>query len=82
MVGGAAYYAGKRVQEGQQEDELTEARLEQLEAQQAALPGPVAGGGISDTTIEQLKQLGDLKEAGILTMTEFEEQKRKLLAGS
>jgi hypothetical protein len=82
MVGGAAYYAGKRVQEGQQEDELTEARLEQLEAQQAALPRPAAGGGISDTTIEQLKQLGDLKEAGILTVTEFEEQKRKLLAGS
>ena len=27
MVGGAAYYAGKRAQEGQQQDEMTEARF-------------------------------------------------------
>jgi hypothetical protein len=78
MVGGVAYHAGKKVQEGRQEDEYTEARLEQLEAQQAAASQPA--GGISDTTIEQLKQMGDLKEAGILTAAEFEDQKRKLLS--
>ncbi|MFG2275723.1 SHOCT domain-containing protein [Streptomyces chartreusis] len=32
------------------------------------------------TKIEQLKQLGDLKEQGVLTEAEFEEQKRRLLA--
>ena len=35
MVGGTAYYAGKKVQQGREQDEMTEARLEQLEAQQA-----------------------------------------------
>jgi Short C-terminal domain len=77
MVGGAAYYAGRKVQEGREQDEMTEARLDELEAQQAAPPRSV--GGISDSTIQQLKQLGDLKDAGILTVDEFEEQKRKLL---
>ena len=80
MVGGAAYYTGKRVQEGRQEDGLTEARLEQLEAQQAAQPRPA--GGISDTAIDQLKQLGELKKAGVLTVDEFEQQKQKLLQTS
>jgi len=81
MVGGAAYYAGKKVQENQYEDETTDARLQQLEAQQAAAPyRPPAA--MSDATIDQLKQLGELKQAGILTDAEFEDQKRKLLAGS
>lgn len=29
--------------------------------------------------IEQLKQLGDLRDQGVLTDSEFEEQKRRLL---
>ena len=81
MVGGAAYYTGKRVQEGREQDEMTEARLEQIEAQQAATSYQPAG-GMSDATIQQLKQLGDLKEAGILTTAEFEDQKHKLLGAS
>ena len=84
VVGGVAYHAGRRAQEGRQQDDMTEARLEQLEAQQSA-PQPAApapAGGISESTIEQLKKLGDLKGAGILTAEEFEEQKRKLLSGS
>jgi hypothetical protein len=80
MVGGTAYYAGKRVQEGRQQDEMTEARLQQLEAQQYAAPAPApAAGGMSADTIEQLKQLGQLKTDGVLTEDEFEQQKRKLL---
>jgi Short C-terminal domain len=82
MVGGAAYYAGKKVQENQYEDETTDARLQQLEAQQAAAPYRPPAGAMSDATIDQLKQLGELKQAGILTDAEFEDQKRKLLAGS
>ncbi|MFF7792892.1 SHOCT domain-containing protein [Streptomyces sp. NPDC007991] len=31
------------------------------------------------STIEQLKQLGELKAQGVLTEAEFEEQKRRLL---
>jgi hypothetical protein len=51
---------------------------EQEEPQQApaAAPAPPAGG---DSTIEQLKQLGELKEQGILTEEEFAAQKAKLL---
>ncbi len=31
--------------------------------------------------LEQLKQLGELKDQGVLTEQEFSEQKAKLLAG-
>jgi hypothetical protein len=84
MVGGTAYYAGKKVQQGREQDAEMEARMEDLEYQQAAAqaaPAPAAG-GISDAAIQQLQKLAELKSQGILTDAEFEEQKRKLLAGS
>ena len=86
MVGGAAYYAGKKVQQGREQDAETEARLEDVEAQQAtaapaAPAAPAGGGGMTDDKIEQLKQLGELKDQGILTQSEFDEQKHKLLYG-
>jgi hypothetical protein len=86
MVGGVAYHAGKRVQQGREEDEYTEARLEQLEAQQAstaAAPAQQAGGGgMTPDKIEQLKQLAELKAQGVLTEEEFNQQKYRLLQGS
>jgi Short C-terminal domain len=84
VVGGTAYYAGKKVQQGREQDAETEARLEDVEAQQAAAPqaaAPAPAGGMSDEAIEQLKQLGELKDQGILTQAEFDEQKHKLLYG-
>jgi hypothetical protein len=81
MVGGAAYYAGKRVQEGREQDATTEARLAELEAEQAGAARPEPG-GMSDTLIEQLKQLADLKAQGVLTETEFQQQKQKVLQAS
>ncbi len=42
-----------------------------------AQPAPQAGGEAS--TIDQLKQLGELKDQGILTEEEFAAQKAKLL---
>ena len=58
---------------------------QQEEAQQApppaaapaAAPAPAAGG---QSTIDQLKELGELKAQGILTDEEFAAQKAKLLA--
>jgi hypothetical protein len=44
---------------------------------QAAAPAPQAGG---QSTIDQLKELGELKAQGILTEEEFAAQKAKLLA--
>jgi hypothetical protein len=54
---------------------------QQEEAQQAPPPAapaaPAAGG---ESMLDQLKELGELKEQGILTEEEFAAQKAKLLA--
>jgi len=55
---------------------------QQEEAQQApppAAPAPTAPAG-GQSTIDQLKELGELKAQGILTEEEFAAQKAKLLA--
>jgi hypothetical protein len=55
----------------------------QQEAAQAppeAAPAPVAAAP-APSMIDQLKELGELKEQGILTEDEFAAQKAKLLAG-
>jgi len=92
MVGGAAYYAGKKGQQASEREQEQEYRLQQLEAQQqTAQPEPQyappppppppapAAGGIGDDTIAQLEKLGQLKSQGILTEEEFAAQKAKLL---
>jgi hypothetical protein len=48
------------------------------EAQQA--PPPPAAPAAQSSTIDQLKELGELKAQGILTEEEFAAQKAKLLA--
>src|SRR5881227_1325419 len=65
-----------------QNAQLQQAQMQQ--AQMAAAPPPPpapapAAGGISPTAIEQLKQLGELHEQGILTDEEFAAQKKALL---
>jgi hypothetical protein len=52
------------------------------EAQQApAAPAPAAAPAAgTSSVIDQLKELGELKEQGILTEAEFEAQKAKVLA--
>jgi hypothetical protein len=82
MVGGAGYYAGKKIQEGREEEAYQDARISELESQPAAAPAPAASGGLSGNTIDQLKQLGELHEQGVLTDEEFDAQKQKLLQGS
>jgi hypothetical protein len=85
MVGGTAYYAGKKVQEGREDDAYRDAQIADLQAQQSAqqaAPAPAASGVLTDDTINQLKQLGELKEQGVLTEEEFEAQKRKLLGAT
>jgi hypothetical protein len=86
MVGGVAYHAGKRVQEGRDDDYERDARLAELEQQQAmqqaAPPPQQTGGGISEDVVAQLERLGKLKEDGVLTQAEFDLQKQKLLSAS
>ena len=43
-------------------------------------PAPAAGSDM-DAKLEQLKDLGQLKEQGVLTEAEFEAQKARILAG-
>jgi hypothetical protein len=49
------------------------------EAPAPAAPAPAGGG--DGSMLDQLKQLGELKDQGILTEEEFAAQKAKLLAG-
>src|SRR5436309_2617486 len=65
-----------KTREGREDDAERDARLAELEAQQAG--GPPAG-GLSDDMIEQLGKLGQLHEQGVLTDAEFDAQKQKLL---
>jgi len=81
MVGGVAYHAGKKVQEGREADYDQEQRIADLEAQQAASAQPVAPAAAPQVDIEQLQKLAELKDQGILTEAEFEVQKAKILAG-
>jgi uncharacterized protein YdgA (DUF945 family) len=75
MVGGGAYYAGKKVQQGRQRDAEQAIDSQNVESPPAA----PASAGMSDATMDQIKKLGDLKTQGLLTIDEFEEQKQKLL---
>jgi hypothetical protein len=87
MVGGVAYHAGKKVQEGREEDAYRDQQIEDLQQQQQyqqqppayAPPPPAPNQGISPDAMEQLKQLADLKAQGILTDEEFASQKAKIL---
>ncbi|MGW6848620.1 SHOCT domain-containing protein [Streptomyces virginiae] len=59
-----------------------DAQQQQAQQQAAPPPPPPAAAPPADdmtTKIEQLKQLSTLKEQGVLTETEFAEQKRRLL---
>jgi hypothetical protein len=81
-VGGGAYAMGKQRARSQEREAEQEARLSGLEqeayAPPASAPAP-APTAMSPDVIEQLKQLGQLREQGVLTDQEFAAQKAKLL---
>jgi hypothetical protein len=81
MVGGVAYHAGKKTQEGRDADYDQEQRIAELEAQQAASAPAAAAPAPQVDMVEQLEKLAQLKDQGILTQAEFDVQKAKLLAG-
>ena len=69
-VGGAAYYAGKRRAEN--EADTYQEGYDQAQAENE---------GLTEGDIQQLKELSQLKDQGVLTEDEFEAQKRKILEG-
>jgi hypothetical protein len=87
VVGGAAYYAGKKGAENRAADEAQDQQITDLQEQQAqpqyAPPPPVEAPAVgSDEMVEQLTNLKSLLDQGILTQAEFDTQKQKLLAGA
>jgi len=75
VVGGAGYAAGKRAAAASEAGEPPP-------QQYAPPPQPSAPtGGLSADAVARLKELAELRDQGILTDAEFEEQKRALLGG-
>jgi hypothetical protein len=80
VVAGTATAVSGRVQRRQQ------GRWAQQEAQQEAqyapvpVAQPVPAGGTVDVRLDQLRQLAELKDQGVLTPAEFEAQKARILA--
>ena len=75
MVAGTATAVSNRVSRRQASRWAQEAP-EQQYYEEAPAAAPSSG-----DTIQQLKELGELKSSGVLTEAEFEAQKAKILAG-
>jgi hypothetical protein len=80
MVGGMGYMAGKSAANRAGREESQEQRLAGLEGQTAAASPPAAAAPAGGTVVEQLKQLAELRDSGVLTPEEFEREKQKILA--
>jgi hypothetical protein len=84
VIAGTATAVSNRVSRRQYNRWEDQAQAEAYEQQQAApqqAAPPPAAAPSADDKITQLKELGQLKESGVLTDAEFEAQKAKILAG-
>ena len=82
VVAGTATAVSGRVQRRQQgryAEQDQQQYDEQQAAAEAAAPPPAAPAASTDDVIAQLKQLGELRDAGVLTDEEFFAQKAKIL---
>ncbi|WP_328837887.1 SHOCT domain-containing protein [Streptomyces europaeiscabiei] len=78
VVAGTATAVSNRVSRRQQGRWAQQQAAEQPDAAPAP-PPPTQSADDSNSTIAQLKELGELKTQGVLTDAEFEEQKRRIL---
>lgn len=84
VVAGTATAVSNRVSRRQADRWSQEAEAQAYEQQQGApaqAPPPSPAPAGETDTLSQLKELGELKAAGVLTEAEFEAQKAKILAG-
>ena len=87
VVAGTATAVSNRVSRRQAnrwaQDEPQQQQYAEPPPQQYAPPAPVAAAPAAPEVdpLEQLKKLGELKAAGVLTEEEFAAQKAKILAG-
>jgi hypothetical protein len=88
-VGGAGYYAGKKISEGRQSEDMQDQQIDDLQDQAAyqqtaaaapPAPAPATPSAGSDT-VAQLQQLSQLHDSGVLSDEEFAAAKQKVLAG-
>ena len=88
-VGGAGYYAGKKISEGRQAEDYQDQKIADLQDQAAyqqtaaaapPAPAPATPSAGSDT-VAQLQQLSQLHDSGVLSDEEFAAAKQKVLAG-
>jgi hypothetical protein len=79
-IAGTATAVSNRVSRRQGERWAQQEEPQQAQAPAPAPPAAAAPAG-GQSTIEQLKELGELKAQGILTEEEFAAQKAKLLGG-
>jgi hypothetical protein len=93
-VGGAGYYAGKKIAEGRQAEAMQDQQIADLQDQAAyqqaayapppppAPPAPAtAAPGAGSDTVAQLQQLAQLHDSSVLSDDEFAAAKQKVLAG-
>jgi hypothetical protein len=84
VVAGTATAVSNRVSRRQADRWATQADAEAYQQQQMAAtappPAPAPAAAPAPDTMTQLKELGELKAAGILTEEEFAAQKAKILA--
>ena len=82
VVAGTASAVGGRVRH-RQDQRWAQQEQEQYERQSQAYqpppPAPAASGG--GDRMQQLSELAELKEKGVLTQAEFEAEKARILAG-
>jgi hypothetical protein len=85
VVGGTAYYAGKKVSEGRQAEADQNAQIADLQAQQDQQayqqpPAPAPAGG-AEGIADQIERLKGLLDSGALTPEEYAAAKQQVLQG-
>jgi phosphoglycolate phosphatase-like HAD superfamily hydrolase len=86
VIAGTATHVSNNVSRRQanrwaaKEQQQAPQQYEEAPPQYEAPPPPPPAPGMDDK-LAQLKQLGELKEAGVLTDVEFEQQKARILNG-
>jgi hypothetical protein len=81
VIAGTATSVSNRVSRRQAERWNQQEAAQAPPPEQAPPPPAAAPAPAGDSTIDQLKELGELKSQGILTEEEFAAQKAKLLGG-
>jgi hypothetical protein len=77
LAGGVGYYLGRQSQQNQQYP----AQYQQYPNQYQQYPAQQPATGPEHFVMAQLKLLGQLREQGILTEDEFQQQKQRILNG-